>query len=426
MATARVTRQFLDNYRKQVDAQADIAADYFGKAVDAFHASNPEASVAEFRNFVIDLYGVALPNFIDLEETLSCSIFDVLAEAVGFEGEKARTYDTIDYDQVEEKVHYMARHLANNDVESFKREVVNITRYYAKRSAFHNMERNCRAQKVKWARMPSGLETCPFCFMLASRGFVYANEKTASEGQHGYHNHCDCVAVPGFQDGRGNPRVKIDGYDPQTMADAWSKCEAAVGGREQARKEWDELSAAERNGYIARHGTEADAFARFEQNRILREIETRDWHWLYTGKGPAFKADESADPDEWELEAGKILREKCGFRVEFKARSLKDRRADIVIDGKKYEMKNPEGSMPLTVHNQVKKDLYGSRKQKVLNPQSDRIVISNVRSGIEFGEMVRQAKEVLGGYTGFNDEELGCINEIVILDRSGRMRRIKR
>ena len=292
MAPVRVTRQFLDNYRKQVDAQADIAADYFGRAVDAFHASSPDASVAEFRDFVIDLYGVALPNFTELEETLSCSVFDALAESVGFDGEKARTYDTIDYEQVEEKVHYMARHLANDDVEAFKREVVDITRYYAKRSAFQNMKRNCNAQEVKWARMPSGFETCPFCFMLASRGFVYANKKAASEGQHGYHNHCDCIAIPGFQGKDGNPRVRIDGYDPGTMARSLTNCEQALGGRNALEDEWDNLPDEEKAKWLDRHKGPngepdvAEARKAYVDNRVFREIATRDWHWLYTGEAP--------------------------------------------------------------------------------------------------------------------------------------------
>ena len=40
--------------------------------------------------------------------------------------------------------------------------------------------------------------------------------------------------------------------------------------------------------------------------------------------------------------------------------------------------------------------------------------------------MIRQAEEVMSGMTGFNDEELSLISEILILDRTGKMRRLKR
>lgn len=269
-----------------MDEQAEKARKYFSGALDAYMRENPAASVAEVREFTLDLFGSALPNFTDLTETLACDLFDEIAEECGFEGERARLYDTTDYQVVEDKVRYFAGLLADDDAEQFKREVADVTRYFCKRAAFDNMVENCRAQKIKWARMPTGFETCPFCFMLSSRGFVYASEKTASEGHHGYHDNCDCVPVPGFQDAKGNPRVKIDGYDPETMFRNWSMCEKFIGGREQARAEWLALPEDVRSGYIERHGNASKAFACFEQNRIQNEVATRDWHWLYTGEAP--------------------------------------------------------------------------------------------------------------------------------------------
>lgn len=50
--------------------------------------------------------------------------------------------------------------------------------------------------------------TCAFCDMLASRGFVYWSEESASVGRH-THDGCNCKVVPGW--GR-NPQV--EGYDP--------------------------------------------------------------------------------------------------------------------------------------------------------------------------------------------------------------------
>lgn len=43
------------------------------------------------------------------------------------------------------------------------------------------------------ARVPSGAETCRFCVMLASRGAVYANVRTAGGDGNSYHDNCDCV-----------------------------------------------------------------------------------------------------------------------------------------------------------------------------------------------------------------------------------------
>lgn len=72
----------------------------------------------------------------------------------------------------------------------------------------------------RYARVPTGAETCPFCLMLASRGFVYLNAKAAgADEKHGYvpgkdghyHANCDCRIVPGF-DG-----MDYEGYEPDLL-----------------------------------------------------------------------------------------------------------------------------------------------------------------------------------------------------------------
>lgn len=61
----------------------------------------------------------------------------------------------------------------------------------------------------RYARVPSGAETCVFCAMLASRGAVYLSEESAGAGAHDYHDHCDCTAVQ-IYDGQPLP----EGFDP--------------------------------------------------------------------------------------------------------------------------------------------------------------------------------------------------------------------
>lgn len=64
----------------------------------------------------------------------------------------------------------------------------------------------------RYARVPTGAETCPFCLMLASRGFEYLSAKSAGADKRGhYHANCDCRIVPGF-DG-----MEVEGYDPDAL-----------------------------------------------------------------------------------------------------------------------------------------------------------------------------------------------------------------
>lgn len=54
------------------------------------------------------------------------------------------------------------------------------------------MQQSRGGRKVGFARVPVG-DTCAYCVMLASRGFDYWSEKSASRASH---DGCDCVVVP--------------------------------------------------------------------------------------------------------------------------------------------------------------------------------------------------------------------------------------
>lgn len=70
-----------------------------------------------------------------------------------------------------------------------------------------NVERD--PARARYARVPSGETTCPFCLVLASRGPVYTSGNDAG---HKFHGHCDCVPTP-MWDGDELP----EGYDPTAL-----------------------------------------------------------------------------------------------------------------------------------------------------------------------------------------------------------------
>lgn len=69
---------------------------------------------------------------------------------------------------------------------------------------------------IRYARVPSGTETCSFCIMLASRDFIYHTKESAGAVDH-YHANCDCLVVPGF------PGMEVEGYDPDAYYDQYLK-----------------------------------------------------------------------------------------------------------------------------------------------------------------------------------------------------------
>jgi hypothetical protein len=75
------------------------------------------------------------------------------------------------------------------------------------------------------ARVPSGLETCGYCLMLCSRGFVYANEATALAASH---SGCDCMAIAADTKNRYDREV-LEGYDPEWLKEVWDDITHTVG-----------------------------------------------------------------------------------------------------------------------------------------------------------------------------------------------------
>nr|WP_058270254.1 hypothetical protein [Olsenella massiliensis] len=83
-----------------------------------------------------------------------------------------------------------------------------------------------RKRGARFARVPTGAETCTFCLMLVGRGAVYHTRKTAGEFRH-FHRRCDCKVVPGFED---DPDAEIvQHYDPKDMRDRMSEMEEQTG-----------------------------------------------------------------------------------------------------------------------------------------------------------------------------------------------------
>lgn len=77
--------------------------------------------------------------------------------------------------------------------------------------------------RPRWARVPSGAETCAFCLVMASRGFVYRTAESAGD-RNRWHGKCDCQIVPDWSD---DPR--LDGYDPDALYAKYQEATAQAG-----------------------------------------------------------------------------------------------------------------------------------------------------------------------------------------------------
>lgn len=89
---------------------------------------------------------------------------------------------------------------------------------------------------LRFARVPVG-DTCPWCKMLGSRGFVYRSREAAGD-MRSFHRSCDCrIAVEGED---------VPDYDPDALMDLYLRARDAAGSGDPGSimAAWRELEAA--------------------------------------------------------------------------------------------------------------------------------------------------------------------------------------
>lgn len=112
----------------------------------------------------------------------------------------------------------MAKFLGG-DLAGFVSMVSKTAQGQVSRRANQTMRVNAKRDGHRCARVPMGGETCTFCAMLASRGFVYRSAKLAGEGDH-FHPNCRCKVIPEFGS------MSVQGYDPGEWMLKWKGMQA--------------------------------------------------------------------------------------------------------------------------------------------------------------------------------------------------------
>lgn len=211
---AQIPREYIDNFTKAINK---LSADLQAKLSDAL-ARVDLTDVSAARDAIIDIMELYLGPYTDMAAILAAEFYDGLREQAV--GAKLGAYAESGREPVatEKAVRGIMQDVVDGKaVETVTSNLLGRADYEIKRSAGECVYRNGKRDpiKPKYARVPSGSETCRFCIMLASRGFAYRNEKTAGGDGH-YHANCDCRIVPGF-DGE----TKVPGYDPKKLYHQW-------------------------------------------------------------------------------------------------------------------------------------------------------------------------------------------------------------
>ena len=189
-------------YNREVARIGDRAAADVESSVLAWCRSHEDATVAEKREAAKLIMEGFVQGYDDVAAEFAAQWYDHRAEQGGARLDQAVTMTTYRPDSVDAVARYQARKLAKGGDAEFAKACGEFARDDAFRSLNETIIANVgrdRDKGARFARVPTGFETCTFCLMLASRGVVYHTRKSAGEFKR-FHRRCDCKVVPSFED----------------------------------------------------------------------------------------------------------------------------------------------------------------------------------------------------------------------------------
>ena len=198
-----IPRSYIENYSNALNLASDTAKKALVEALAAMDYTQP---VDKIRDVVIAIMQVACGASTSVAARLAADFYDglrvyMVGDAYGAIAESMRNPAA-----TEGAIRAFIQIIVDGgDVDEFVKMCADRLDYENRRAANECIVANAKKdpKKPRWARVPTGDETCEFCIMLASRGFVYGSAELASHS----HANCDCRIIPGW--GRES---KVEGY----------------------------------------------------------------------------------------------------------------------------------------------------------------------------------------------------------------------
>ena len=208
-------------YNRAVARIGDKAASDVESSVLAWCRANASASVAEKREAAKLIMDGYIQGYDDIAAEFAAEWYDHRAQKSGVALDQAITMTTYKPESVDDVARYQAKKLAKGGDAEFAKACGEYARNDAFRSLNETIIANVgrdRDKGARFARVPTGFETCTFCLMLASRGAVYHTRKSAGEWKH-FHRGCDCKVVPSFE--RDPYAEVVEGVKPRELQERY-------------------------------------------------------------------------------------------------------------------------------------------------------------------------------------------------------------
>lgn len=220
---ATLSRELWQVYHNSLTAQAQNASKYTQRVLITYINNHPSASVADIRNFAIRTLETVCQAFGEATSASAALLYDLTIDDLGLQLPSAEIINTMASEQADKIARYQATKLVADNTEAFVKQIANAARdsvmWTGNSTIIENANRESdKKAGIKFARVISGSETCTFCVMLASQGFVYQTREQAlfkKDGISRYHHGCRCGVIPGLENS------EIEGFDFQRAYDRY-------------------------------------------------------------------------------------------------------------------------------------------------------------------------------------------------------------
>ena len=256
---------------------ATISQKEWNRYIARLRAINDKAA-EEFKAWVIDnlgyahierqklidyAYGIST-KYGEASAALSAQMYDAVAELSGAAVPAALPAETATYSDVAKTVNGILKTSDNPNIlsQGIGRLVkmagtdTMLSNAYRDRPRGKGSKRKHSGAQVAW--IPSG-DTCPFCLMLASKGWVNQTQWAANNHSEHIHANCDCTYMVRFDD-----NLDVAGYDPEEYKEMYDDADGKTRHekfnsmqREYREQNKDKINAQKRTEYAEKKMREA-------------------------------------------------------------------------------------------------------------------------------------------------------------------------
>lgn len=225
---AQIPRDIVDNLTARLNTLSETSRKAITDQIKAIQYD----SIADLRNKLIELLEPFFANATDLAASLTNFTYDEIREFAIGERLNVPANSGRNPEATAKAIRAFVGELENGGLERIIQLLQDRMDYEIKRASGEAMMNAGMRDSAspRFARVPTGAETCNFCIMLASRGFVYHSKKNAGGLEH-WHPHCDCRIIPGFEGS-----TSVAGYDPDALYKKWKESGFTVGKSDKPRR----------------------------------------------------------------------------------------------------------------------------------------------------------------------------------------------